>query len=1740
MGKVTINLVVIILSFSFLCNYSIASGGDLGATSGANGSESNPWLIQDFDDFNAFCSDTTKWASNQYTRLETDLDLDPSLPGRQTYTQAPIAGDTDSSNYSHDGEAYVGNFQGSSHAISNLTVDGAYYCGLFGYISSGGSVSNLRLEHVSVNGTGMNVGGLCGRCHGSINTCSIKGDVTGEDSNVGGLCGFILGSEIISCYVTGTVTGNGKVGGLCGYVYNGSISESYSSGVVNGVYAVGGLCGFNSGSEIISCYVTGTVSGSSREVGGLCGWNSGSMTECYATGNITGEDRYVGGLCGKSSGIIASCYASGNIVGSDDSVGGLCGYNNEGTINNSYAVGGGIGYSYVGGLCGTNYGSIINCYASGSVTGDFCVRGLCGYNASSSAEIANCFWDIDTSGQSDGYYNFSNSPGVITNVQGLATIEMQIQSTFTSSGWDFITETSNGIEDVWYMDGYPVLSWQSDLVDVTVPKIVGININQAEIIIENSGLFIGDILYEYNTTIPENSVISQSLISGTVVAVNSHVDIVISLGPALIGSGTIDNPYIISSYNDFQEFINDPYYWAEGVYTCLIADIDLAPNLPGREVYTNALIAPYTGYSSPSFNGNLNGNGFSIEGLTINGDSRSYVGLFGTIGSAEIKNLGVKSCDISGYDYVGGLVGYIGYPGIITNCFSTGSITGNAKVGGLIGGGSDGSRVVNCYSQGIVTGGNGDVGGLVGFSFGNITSCYSTGAVTGDNNIGGLVGMLESGTTTNSYSNSSVTGINANAGGLVGCNYGNIVNGYSTGNVEGSENVGGLVGDNSFGDITNCYSIGSVTGNAQVGGLVGFELYQVLITNSYFLENAGPDNSLGMSLSDEAMRLQSSFVGWDFVGEVNNGIDDYWRMDMYPAFCWEEVYEDGSEEHPWLIENYSEFQIFISDPNFWSEGVHAILMDNIDLDPTLEGREIYYKAPIAPDTGIATSSYEGLAYSGNFDGNNCTISNLTITGNHYCGLFGKIDGGEVSNLTISNSNVTSSGRDSSLLAGVNAGQIINCTSNGVLYGNSSNVGGNICLGGLVGSNLGSITESSSEIDLSVRNTSNCIGGLAGYSSGNIQNCNSSGTIDGVTSQVGGLVGRADIGMIKGCVSLCEIISGSGEAGGLVGWNRGQIECSASSGDVKITKYSYNAGGFVGSNDGVIKSSYCEGNIDGYYHSGGLVGDNGGAVDNCYSASNVYGYSSVGGLAGVSSGDFMACYSIGAVTGSYGLGAIVGEYESGNIRSCFWETNSCEIDTPSGNSNEIKGALGLSLEEMQSESTFIEYCWDFTGEDTNGKDDVWYMDDYPRLNDKIASIEVGDLGGGDGSFESPYLIENFFDFIEFCSDGSYWDDYVELKSDIDLNPILNWRETYSQYLIGYENSSRYSGVFNGNGHVIRDLTMRGGAYQCLFATASSTAHISNLGLENIDIKGGGIAVGLCGELYGGIIEDCYVTGNIEVGYNPYYVAGLCGGNEKGTITGCYADCNIISGELSNFVGVLCGATDEGTVINCYSKGSIDCGLNSIGCGGFTGGLYYGYIKYCYSTVEIKNYGGGFIGNQIYDFDIQHCYWDVDASGVGEDGDDVYGALGRTTEWLQNVDNYLDDGWDFTGEIVNGELDFWHMQDYPVLAWQVDLPEGVIGDLNGDDIVNLVDFAVLSLYWLDTCDDDNEWCHGADLDSSSDIDILDLYLFAECWLKIEIDLNDDDTVDLEDFAILSASWMENYNVNDLAAMFRYWLW
>jgi len=217
------------------------------------------------------------------------------------------------------------------------------------------------------------------------------------------------------------------------------------------------------------------------------------------------------------------------------------------------------------------------------------------------------------------------------------------------------------------------------------------------------------------------------------------------------------------------------------------------------------------------FTGSFDGQGFEIRDLFIDRPVEDHVGLFSFVETgAVIVGLAVINADVTGNEYVGGLVGHI-HHGSLSDCHSTGSVVGDTHVGGLAG--ESGGMVSNTYSTAAVSGIH-EVGGLIGQNHGTVSKSYATGMVTGDEYVGGLVGWNHEGTVSNSYSSGTVDGVSL-VGGLAGSNRATVSNCYSTGTVTGLEDVGGLTGRNYQGTVSNSFWDTETSGQTSSDGGTG-------------------------------------------------------------------------------------------------------------------------------------------------------------------------------------------------------------------------------------------------------------------------------------------------------------------------------------------------------------------------------------------------------------------------------------------------------------------------------------------------------------------------------------------------------------------------------------------------------------------------------------------------------------------------------------------------------------------------------------------------------------------------------------------------------------------------------------------------------------------------------------------------------------------------------------------------------
>lgn len=280
------------------------------------------------------------------------------------------------------------------------------------------------------------------------------------------------------------------------------------------------------------------------------------------------------------------------------------------------------------------------------------------------------------------------------------------------------------------------------------------------------------------------------------------------------------------------------------------------------------------------------------------------------------------------------------------------------------------------------------------------------------------------------------------------------------------------------------------------------------------------------------------------------------------------------------IEDGADLVAFAALVNGGDTDANAILVNNIDLT------NLTY-------TPIGTS-YSN-PYSGTFDGNDKTISNVTITGSDasdsqiWAGIFACVSGTvkdfTLDNVDINNTSTASSGTDSDQAAsGTAVAALIGGTVENVDALSTCSVNGIYRTGGIVGSSKDVGAEITDCVNAApVTGTGNYTGGIVGAAHNvwgltwdmgtTISGCTNTAAVTG-TSEVGGIAGYADRAIVEDCTNE-GTVTGTGNygTGGIVGcdiFNRyysifapdlgSTIENCVNSGSVTAPR----AGGILGS------------------------------------------------------------------------------------------------------------------------------------------------------------------------------------------------------------------------------------------------------------------------------------------------------------------------------------------------------------------------------------------------------------------------------------------------------------------------------------------------------------------------------------------------------------------------------------------------
>ncbi|MDL2322769.1 T9SS type A sorting domain-containing protein [Bacteroidales bacterium OttesenSCG-928-A17] len=639
-----------------------------------------------------------------------------------------------------------------------------YFSGIFN-----GNNNDIRLNIKVKNGFGGLFGFLRNATILNVNTIGIvevSSTSNSSGSRAGGISGHAENSFILNCHNKADITSN---------YYN--LSYTYTA-------IAGGICGHMTlGCTVSYCSNEGNVladASASRNSesysGGICGYffSSGTIEKCSNIGVIsaTSRDSHSGGICGrtearqnKSDILIQNSY-------------------NLGAVNSTAS-----GMSYAGGIAGRSgqkYNTsckdkIISCYNNGDI-----------YSISTNTQIGSSY--------AGGIYcGFSNSIAIdcFSSNQIIKCTSNQYQD------YGKINANRNSVEN--NTDNINCFSSESMLLNGGFS-----NIGNNEPIFS----FSSEFWIEQNLQWDFAETWEMSFLE----CLDKELPTLISLTDIKEeqsysgGDGSSQLPYLISSKTDMRALAtavkNGENY--ANKYFLLINDIVNENDSIGR------IIADSENFY---FSGHFDGNGHTIA-LNLK-STKKYIGLFGNIKDATIKNLTVKGCIISNSlnSSIGGICGNAESSGIV-NCVSLCDIsasyrsktTSSLYVGGICGEANfsiiqesknegdvesinffeDGDFVDNFYSKFIA-------GGVCGYAYKStkITNCLNNGDISATSSGGGICG----------YGYDSI----------------DISFGINNGNISAKSSAGGICGyfDTSS-NIEKCYNAGLISTNLYVGGILGF------------------------------------------------------------------------------------------------------------------------------------------------------------------------------------------------------------------------------------------------------------------------------------------------------------------------------------------------------------------------------------------------------------------------------------------------------------------------------------------------------------------------------------------------------------------------------------------------------------------------------------------------------------------------------------------------------------------------------------------------------------------------------------------------------------------------------------------------------------------------------------------------------------------------------------------------------
>lgn len=489
------------------------------------------------------------------------------------------------------------------------------------------------------------------------------------------------------------------------------------------------------------------------------------------------------------------------------------------------------------------------------------------------------------------------------------------------------------------------------------------------------------------------------------------------------------------------------------------------------------------------------------------------------------------------------------------------------------------------------------------------------------------------------------------------------------------------------------------------------------------------------------------------------------------------------------------------------------------------------------------------AYTGNFDGNGHTISGLYINSTAAnTGLFGYVGAaGEIKNVTISDSVITSTQNYTGAVVGDSKGNITNCHTTA-----TTRVTGANYVGGIVGeldSNM-SLAQCSNAGEVQGTGTSGYAGGIAGRVQSNASNALTD------SYNTGRITGVANVGGIAGCL-----------------YNGGGIQNVYNTGSVSASKGV--AGGITGAfRSGAIKAAYNAGIVKATAKGGvaGRLDWNNGAktVQNVFYSNE---YEAVGNLNGCTIQNGTATAKT-----SDGLKALTNEdlgggfaADTNGINSGYpvlaWQNGTVKSDDPEKDDNGWQGEAAKDTPQQKDGVYQIG-----TPEEL-----AWFAEKAKQDSTDLKAVLTADLD----------LNNNVWTGIG----GQTADTGFAGTLDGAGHTIKNLYLKNGKGLIPY------------NKGTVKNLTLAGilkGGDETAALTGTNAGTLEEI-TSNVTVTGGNKIAGIAGNnTKDGVIKDCHNTGAVT---GESYAAGIVAYNE-GSVTGCSNTAVITAG--STFAGGIAAA------------------------------------------------------------------------------------------------------------------------------------------------------------------------------------------------------------------------------------------